>query len=132
MKKIISFLCAVICAVVIAACSGGYDSPEAVVKQYASYVQNEQYEKIQNIMYFKNELTKEQKIAFVQMIGQAMEKSVEKHGAVKAIEITETAMAEDGATARVRTVTQYGDGYEYKDKVKTILVDGYWLLDAGI
>ncbi len=125
-------LCAMACAVVFVACAGGSsDSPEAVVGKYVSYVQNEQYDKILDITHFSKELTEEQKEEFVQMIGDKVSKDFDKHEGLSSIEIESSELAEDGTTAVVNTVTHYGDGTDKKEKIKTVQVDGKWMLDSG-
>ncbi len=131
MKKLISYLCTMACVVVLAACAGGSDSPESVVEKYVSYVKSEQYDKILDITHFSKELTKEQKDEFVQMIADKVSKDFEKHGGLTSIEIESSEVAEDGTTAVVNTITHYGDGSDKKEKIKTVQVDGKWMLDSG-
>ncbi len=131
MKNLISYLCVMACAIFLAACSNSSNRPENVVEKYANYIQNEKYEKIVEITHFNKELTKEQKTEFAQMLSDKVSKNIEQHNGLKSIEITGAEVAEDGATAVVHIIMHYGDGSEKMDDVKTILVDGNWMLDSG-
>ncbi len=130
MKNMLSSLCLVIFAAMLAACSSS-NGPEAVVEKYASYVQNEQYEKLIDITHFSKELTQEEKEETAQLLREKGAKEFEKLGGLKSVEITGTDVAEDGKTASVHTIVHYGDGSEKKEDMNTILVDGHWMLDSG-
>ncbi len=131
MKKIISILCAMLCAVLLAACSGDSNNPEGVAEKYTSYILKEQYGKIVDITHFKKELTKEDKNEYAQLIREKCMKSFEKQGGLQSVEITGTDMAEDGTTAHVHIMQHFGDGSEKEGEIKTILVDDKWMIDSG-
>ncbi len=134
MKKLISsHLCltfVMVCVIALAACSGG-NTPEGVVKKYASYLQNEKYDKIVDLMHFKKEPTKEDKEEYAILLRHKASNEYEKHGGLESIEITGADVAEGDSTARVHTLVHYRDGSEEEESISTVLVDGKWMLDSG-
>ncbi len=131
MKHLISSLYLMLCAVVIAACSGDTNSPEGVVEKYAGYIVKEQYGKVFDITHFKNEMTKEQKDEYAQFLRYMCKTTFEKQGGLQSVDVTGAELSEDGTTARVQIVQHFGDGSEKEDNVKTVLIDDKWMIDSG-
>ena len=89
------------------------------------------YAAVVDQMHFSKEMSKEDKDQLVQLFAAKDRPEVEKKGGVASFELGEVEVAEDGQSARVKYVINYGDGSQKEDDQKVILVDGKWVLDSG-
>lgn len=113
-----------------AAC-GSNNSPEGTVEKMLKSYQKGDYAAVIDQMHFSKEMSKEDKDQLVQLFAAKDRPEVEKKGGIASFELGEVEVAEDGQSARVKYVINYGDGSQKEDDQKVILVDGKWVLDSG-
>lgn len=106
------------------------NSPDGVVKEYYAAFQAKDYDKALECLYFKKDLTPEQKDQFKTLIAE-VSKEADKKGGIKTVDITETEMAADESSAVVSVTITYGDGTTHSEKNKVVKVDDKWLVDSG-
>ncbi len=122
---------------VFAACGGSADTntPDAAVKAAIECVQNGDYEGYLELMQLEEKDGKsvdERRKELLPLLEAKLKEDLEKKEGIKSYEIVETTIAEDGKTAKVKSVIVYGNGKEKKDTHKLVLTDdGKWLIDAG-
>lgn len=131
MKHLTRLMSIVLIAMAAVACSGGSNSPEATVKNYLSFVQKGKIDKALDLVYFKNELTKEDKDQLVQLFSEKIKSEYEKKGGLQSFEIGEATVSEDGNSAKVKYTLKFGNGTTEDDTQKLVKVDGKWLIDSG-
>ena len=132
MKKVIYLVSLALIAIVIAACSSPKrNSPEGAVNAYMKAMQKNDSRAALELFHFSKNLTDQEFDEYVQMVDDKVVKQNEKKQGIASWEIGEVEMAEDGQSAVVNYTIKYGDGTEQKDKQKTVLVDGKWMLDSG-
>ena len=132
MKKVIYLMSLALIAIAIVACSSPKkNSPEGVVNSYLKAMQKNDTRAALELFHFSKNLTDQEFDEYVQMVDDKVVKQNEKKQGIASWEIGEVKMAEDGQSAVVNYTIKYGDGTEQKDKQKTVLVDGKWMLDSG-
>lgn len=132
MKKVIYLVSLALIAIVIAACSSPKrNSPEGAVNAYMKAMQKNDSRAALELFHFSKDLTDEEFDQYVDMVNDKVVKQNEKKQGIASWEFGEVEMAEDGQSAVVNYTIKYGDGTEQKDKQKTVLVDGKWMLDSG-
>lgn len=130
MKKMFRLMAMAIVVLAFAAC-GSNNSPEGAVEKMLKSYQKSDYAAVVDQMHFSKEMSKEDKDQLVQLFAAKDRPEVEKKGGIASFELGEVEVAEDGQSARVKYVINYGDGSQKEDDQKVILVDGKWVLDSG-
>ena len=130
MKKMFRLMAMAIVVLAFAAC-GSNNSPEGAVEKMLKSYQKGDYAAVVDQMHFSKEMSKEDKDQLVQLFAAKDRPEVEKKGGVASFELGEVEVAEDGQSALVKYVINYGDGSQKEDDQKVILVDGKWVLDSG-
>ena len=109
-------------------------SPSGALEDYMSALQNKKYEKFVdgiNISKGSPDEIKQAREGLVSMMEEKADKTLEKNGGIKSIEIISEEIAEDGNSAVVKFKQVYGDGTEKEDSQKMVKVGGKWLMDVG-
>lgn len=104
--------------------SGKSDSPKDVVEQVSKLLIKGDVEKSLN---FYNGVEDEESKAFVLGLTQA---GMEATQGLKAVEILDETIAEDGTTAKVKVKYTYGDDTEKNTTEKLVKTDSGWKLEV--
>ena len=131
MRKMIRLMAVAIAAVAIAACGSKTSSPEAAAEAFLKSYQKGDYAAMVDQMYFKQQLTDEEKKEYVAIFEAKITSELDEKGGIASYEIGETETAEDGQTAKVAYTITYGDGSNQPQKMDLILVDGEWRPSSG-
>lgn len=131
MKKMFRLMALAIVALAFAACGSKSATPEGATAAFLKSYQKGDYAALIDQMHFSQDLTKDQKKEFVQMLEEKSAPEIEKKGGIASYEVGEVVMAEDGESAKVNYTLTYGDGSTKPDKVNLVLVDGKWMIDGG-
>ena len=131
MRKLLAGLFACVCVFVMTACGGGGgNTPTAVAENYLSELKAGNYEAMVDQLYFKQEMSDEDKEQLVVMCKGKLEKTIEKNGEIKGWTINSEEVAEDGQKAVVKYTLHY-ENKDVEDKIKLVNVDGKWMADSG-
>lgn len=131
MRKMIRLMAVAIAAVAMVACCSKTSSPEAAAEAFLKSYQKGDYAAMVDQMYFKQQLTDEEKKEYVAIFEAKISSELEEKGGIASYEIGETEMAEDGQTAKVAYTITYGDGSNQPQKMDLISVDGEWRPSSG-
>lgn len=131
MRKMIRLMAVAIAAVAMAACGRKTSSPEEAAEAFLKSYQKGDYAAMVDQMYFKQQLTDEEKKEYVAIFEAKITSELDEKGGIASYEIGETEKAEDGQTAKVSYTITYGDGSNQPQKMDLILVDGEWRPSSG-
>ena len=131
MRKMIRLMAVAIAAVAMAACGSKTSSPEEAAEAFLKSYQKGDYASMVDQMYFKQQLTDEEKKEYVAIFEAKITSELDEKGGIASYEIGETEKAEDGQTAKVSYTITYGDGSNQPQKMDLILVDGEWRPSSG-
>lgn len=131
MKKMFRLMAIAIVSLAFFACGSKSATPEGATGAFLKSYQKGDYAALVDQMHFSQELTKDQKDQFVQMLQEKSAPEIEKKGGIASYEIGEVEMAENGESAKVNYTLTYGDGTSKPDKINLVLVDGKWMIDGG-
>jgi len=127
--KAIKFLGLALLALAFAACSSS--TPESVTKDMLTQLKKGDYEKIVNSMYFKKEMSKDDKAGMASLFKEKVQPQIDQHEGIKSFEIGEVQLSEDGNSAVVAYTINYGDGTSKQDTNDVVKVDGKWMTSSG-
>ncbi|KWW31329.1 MAG: Uncharacterized protein AUK63_602 [bacterium P3] len=128
MKNIFSILLTAIFAVSLVGCSGGSAkvgknaTPSEVTTSMWKLIQNGDYAKAVAMTAQGQSLSEEEQMQLAQF-AEALYSSV---GGVKAVEILEEKIADDGKSATVKMKLTYGDGSSKNNDQKLIMTENGW------
>lgn len=128
MKKILFVLSLAFIVLAFVSCSSD-NSPEGVVKEFISYLQNEKYEKAIDLFYSEKGITEKDRQGYIEIF-KKWSTQFKEMGGLEGIDITNVDMSEDGESAKVEFLYKYGDGSTEKGSSKVVKVDGKWMIDA--
>lgn len=128
MKKILFVLSLALIVLAFVSCSSD-NSPEGVVKEFISYLQDEKYEKAIDLFYSEKGLTEKDRQGYTEIF-KKWSTQFKEMGGLEGIDITNVDMSEDGESAKVEFLYKYGDGSSKKGSSKVVKVDGKWMIDA--
>ena len=128
MKKILFVLSLAFIVLAFVSCSSD-NSPEGVVKEFISYLQNEKYEKAIDLFYSEKGITEKDRQGYIEIF-KKWSTQFKEMGGLEGIDITNVDMSEDGESAKVDFLYKYGDGTTTKGSNKVVKVDGKWMIDA--
>ena len=129
MKKILFIVSLAFIVLTFVSCSSD-NSPEGVMKEFVSYIKNEDYDKAIDLFYFEKGLTEKDKQSYTEIF-KKWSKQLEEKGGLEGVDITNVEMSEDGESAKVDFLYKYGDGSTKKGSNKVVKVDGKWMIDAN-
>lgn len=133
MKKLVLLfaLAAALCAV---AC-GGPASPSDTATEIYSLVMDGKYEQAVDLFYFdenKPEEAAQAKAVLTALLTEKAKPQIEAKGGIKAVEIVEEVIAEDGKSATVSMKITYGDDSVTNENLELILTEaGEWKADMN-
>ncbi len=132
MKKIFMAIVAMT-ALFITGCSDN-NTPEAVVNEAYECLQQKDYEGYLKLIAFENEDGKtadERREEALPLLKNKAAETIEKSGGIKSWKVTETNIAEDGKTAKVKTDVTYGNDKTEDYSTNVVLQDdGKWMLSS--
>lgn len=129
MKKLILGAIAILCVFFMVSCSS--NTPTDKAKAYLDDIKDGNYKELIGHLYFKQEITEENKQQYVNMLEEKAAKTIEKKGAIEGYEITGEEISEDGNTATVTYTMTYAKSKDENEKVKLIKIDDKWVVDSG-
>jgi hypothetical protein len=137
MKKLTLLLglIAFVLTIGLQSCGGGGmtgNTPGATVKKSISLMADKKYDKVVE-MYAKKDgtaLTEEEKGKMLGLMTMANAELTKKEG-IKALDITEEKIAEDGKTAEVKWKITYGNGKTEENDGKLVKVGSDWKMIIG-
>lgn len=129
MKKLFSILFVALTLLGISSCTS--NGPEDSIREYFEIMKSGEYEKIPDLMHFKNEPTVEQKQGITALFRDKVAKQIEKDGGLDSYRIENVDMAEDNQSATVKYTITYGNGKTKTDTAKLVNEDGKWKFDLG-
>lgn len=131
MKKIISFLCVAILAIVMVSCCPNR-SPDAVTTAYLTALKEKDLNKAVDLMYSSDgEITDEMREQIIAVYEDKLNDLEENYGPITSFTLDGVELAEDGKHATVSYTLKYSTGKVDQDKLLTVKVGDKWLVDAG-
>ena len=130
MKKLVLSIFAGFCALIMISCAGEA-TPANEAETYLENVKSGDWKAVIDQLYFKSEVTDEQKAGLASMIEEKAQKSIEKDGTIESYELVSETIDESGEKAKVEYLIKYSTGKEKNDTVKLVKIDGKWMIDSG-
>lgn len=134
MKRLLG-LAAIFAALFMFASCGNSNTPKAVAEQAEKALQNEDYEKLADLMYIKESKDasmEDQKQMMTLLMKEKGGKMLKDRDGIKSFEILSEEIDESGEKAVVKMKVVYGNGKEESDEMKLVKdKDGNWKLDMG-
>lgn len=130
MKKLVLSIFAGFCALIMISCAGEA-TPANEAETYLENVKSGDWKAVIDQLYFKSEVTDEQKEGLVSMIEEKAQKSIEKDGTIESYELVSETIDESGEKAKVEYLIKYSTGKEKNETVKLVKIDGKWMIDSG-
>lgn len=130
MKKLVLSIFAGFCALIMISCAGEA-TPANEAETYLENVKSGDWKAVIDQLYFKSEVTDEQKAGLASMIEEKAQKSIEKDGTIESYELVSETIDESGEKAKVEYLIKYSTGKEKNETVKLVKIDGKWMIDSG-
>lgn len=130
MKKLVLSIFAGFCALIMVSCAGEA-TPANEAETYLENVKSGDWKAVIDQLYFKSEVTDEQKAGLASMIEEKAQKSIEKDGTIESYELVSETIDETGEKAKVEYLIKYSTGKEKNETVKLVKIDGKWMIDSG-
>lgn len=134
MKKVFMSLCVLAMALMMVSCGSDSNTPSAVAEKYMKCAIDQDVEGLINLMYFGDDVTKEQKDAFVAILKASMKSEDNELGKlkdeVKDFKVLEEKIDGDKAVVKLEATNKDGEKDTQEVKMKKDK-DGNWLIDAG-
>ena len=130
MRKLVLSIFAGFCALIMVSCAGEA-TPANEAETYFENIKSNDWKAVIDQLYFKNEVTDEQKEGLVSMIEEKAQKSIEKDGTIESYELVSETIDESGEKAKVEYLIKYSTGKEKNKTVKLVKIDGKWMIDSG-
>ena len=124
MKKVlVTMMMCLFTMALVRGCSSS-NTPKGVAEKAAKCLKNKDYKGVVKLV----DIPDSEKDAFAAMIGEKLDKNLDKKDGISSYEILDEEIDEEAGTAVVQVKYTYGNGEEENETMKLVKKDGDWKL----